>query len=69
MSAAEQTEPVPLRDQIACVARECAMRRNVYPGFVQRGPMRQSEADKETRRMEAVLDTLCQIEEGAADEP
>lgn len=62
-------EPVPLSDQIATVARECAMRRTVYPGLVQRGRMKQTEADREIARMEAVLETLAEIEEGAADEP
>lgn len=60
---------VPLREQIACVAREIALRRGVYAKRVKAGVMRQAEADRETARMEAVLDTLREVEAGAADEP
>ena len=49
---------IPIEQQIAEVARELAMRRNVYPGLVARGKMRAAEADLCTARMEAVLDTL-----------
>lgn len=50
--------PVPLEDQIACVERELAMRRNVYPRWVKQGKLSQTNADIEMRRMEAVLATL-----------
>lgn len=50
---------VLVRDQIACVRRELALRKNVYPGFVKRGKMSQEEADKEIDRMQAVHDTIC----------
>lgn len=50
--------PVPLKDQIACVEREIAMRRRVYPRWVESGKLKQGEADEEIRRMEAVLETL-----------
>lgn len=50
--------PVPLSDQIACVEREIAMRRRVYPNWVASGRLRQAAADEELRRMEAVRDTL-----------
>lgn len=52
-----------IEHQIAEVARECALRRNVYPGFVQRGKMRQSEADEHQARMEAALETLKLVRE------
>jgi hypothetical protein len=50
--------PVPLRDQIACVEREIALRRRVYPHWVEAKRMTQSTADEEIRRMDAVLATL-----------
>ena len=49
---------VPLTDQIAEVKRELALRRNVYPQFVARGKMDQSEADDHLQRMAGVLQTL-----------
>jgi hypothetical protein len=49
---------VSLEDQIACVAREIAMRKVVYPRRVAAGQMKQSQADLELARMNAVLETL-----------
>lgn len=74
---AELRSPIPLRDRIACVARECALRRNVYPKWVASSgetafrPCRMTadEAGRELARMEAVLATLQELEMGAADEP
>jgi hypothetical protein len=52
---------VSLDQQLACVRREIALRRNVYPKQVSRGRMRQSEADLEVAAMEAVLETLIAL--------
>ena len=60
---------VPLRDQIACVAREVALRRNVYRGFVASGRMTAEKAEHELACMAAVLATLQELEMGAANEP
>lgn len=49
---------VTLDLQIACVTRELALRRSVYPRQVSRGRMRQSEAEHEIAVMEAVRATL-----------
>lgn len=49
---------VSLAHQVAEVEREIGLRRNVYPGFVAKGKMRQGEADEHMRRMESVLATL-----------
>lgn len=49
---------IPLADQIACVRREIAMRRRVYPGWVSSGRMTQEQSDLELTRMQAVLETL-----------
>ena len=53
--------PVPLTDQIACVEREIAIRRRVYPRRVGNGAMSQDLADRETSTMSAVLETLRQL--------
>jgi hypothetical protein len=53
--------PVTLADQVACVEREIAMRKRVYPRWVGDGMMKQGAADEEIRRMEAVLETLRRL--------
>lgn len=60
---------VPLREQVACVAREVALRKAAYPRWVASGRMKQAAADREIAAMEAVLETLREAETGAADEP
>ena len=42
-------------EKMRCIAREIAMRRRVYPGRVNRGQMKQAEADREIAIMEAIL--------------
>lgn len=54
---------MPLAQQIACVRREIAMRKNVYAKRVSDGKMRRGEADHEIAAMTAVLETLEAIEE------
>lgn len=49
---------VPLDQQIACVRRELAMRKNVYSKRVRDGKMKQADADREIAAMQAVHDTL-----------
>jgi hypothetical protein len=51
-------------DQLACVVRELAMRRRVYPRWVESGKMTQAKADLEIRAMEAVAETLRGLELG-----
>jgi hypothetical protein len=50
--------PLPLEKQIACVQRELAMRRKVYPKRVQAQFMTPGQMLQEIRAMEAVLQTL-----------
>jgi hypothetical protein len=50
--------PVPIKDQIAEIEREVALRRRVYTAWVQAGRLKQSVADEQLRRMEAALATL-----------
>lgn len=47
-----------IEQQISEVQREIGLRKNVYPGLVARGKMRQGEADEHMARIEAVLTTL-----------
>lgn len=47
-----------LEQQISEVAREIALRRNVYKGFVARGKLTQERADRQIALMEAVRATL-----------
>lgn len=56
---------ISLADQVACVRREIAMRKRVYPRWVEQSRMRQAQADAEILAMEAVLAT---VEAAAAKE-
>ncbi len=60
------TRKIPIEQQISEVQRELALRRNVYPGFVARGKMRQGEADEHIARLEAVLTTLMWLRDNQA---
>lgn len=56
-----------LASQIACVRREIAQRRKVYPRLVATRKMRQVEADRHIDEMEAVLATLEWLQPNEAD--
>ncbi len=47
-----------LAEQIAEVARECAMRERVYGNWVLSGKMKFEDSQRQIRRMRAVLATL-----------
>jgi hypothetical protein len=47
-----------LDEQVTCIRRELAMRRNVYPKFIANGRMTPEQADHEMQCMQAVLVTL-----------
>lgn len=49
---------VSIHQQIDEVDRELKMRAQVYPSWVARGKLRQSIADYQVRRLEAVMATL-----------
>jgi hypothetical protein len=53
---------VSLEQQIACVKRELALRRNVYAKRVSQGYMKPILADHELASMTAVLRTLLDID-------
>lgn len=68
MSAAQESDPaVPIEDQIKCVRREIALRRNVYRSRVEAGKMEPAEARRELDAMRAVLHTLEQAEQACYD--
>ena len=48
-------------DMIRCADREVAMRRRVYPRWVEDGRMRQEKADHEIECMEAIAEKLKNI--------
>lgn len=49
---------LPIADQIKCVARELALRKNVYRKRVAARSMDQEHADQELAAMESVMETL-----------
>ena len=53
---------VTIEDQIKAVEREIGMRRRVYPNWVASKRMSQEKADKEIAAMEAVLETLKEVQ-------
>ena len=57
------SDPVSLADQIACAKRESALRQRVYPAWVKSGRMKQADADREIARMNAIVQTLIQLEQ------
>ncbi len=54
---------ITLQEQIACIKRELALRRRVYPRRIQAGRMTAAQAESELARMEAVLQSLRRIAE------
>lgn len=53
--------PIPTSAQMACVEREIAMRRRVYPRWVADGRMTQAKADAEIAAMSAVHASLSEM--------
>ena len=49
---------ITITEQIDCVQRELLYRRRVYARRVEQGKMTQQLADREIKRMSAVLETL-----------
>lgn len=54
-----------LAEQITCLKREIAMRKNVYPKWVENGRMKQEAADREIATMTDALHTLMRLDEQA----
>jgi hypothetical protein len=53
---------VTLEHQIACVAREIALREAAYPKWVASGRMKREVAERELARMKAVIETLKSVQ-------
>jgi hypothetical protein len=51
-----------IAEQIACVRRELALRKNFYPKWVQSGRMKAEAADHEIACMQAIHDTLAELQ-------
>lgn len=49
---------IGLTEQVACAEREVAMRRRVYPRWVEAKKMTQQKADHEIAAMEKIAETL-----------
>jgi len=61
---APTVDDVSLEDQLACVERELAMRRQAYPRWVASDRMSPEQAGRELLCMEAVLATLQRLVAG-----
>lgn len=55
-------EAITIADQIACVKREIAMRKSVYQRWIALGKMKQAQAEHEILCMQAVLETLLNVQ-------
>ena len=53
---------ITIDEQIKAVEREISMRRRVYPRWVENKRMSREKADKEIATMEAVLETLKEVQ-------
>lgn len=59
-------------EQLSCVERELRLRKKLYPRKILDGRLTAFEADRELKRMEAVVETirgLAQSERLLSDEP
>lgn len=54
---------VSIHDQLACAERELSMRKNVYPGWVNKGRMSKGVAQFELAAMRAIVATLRRLDE------
>jgi len=63
------TTEISLDQQIACLKREIALRKNVYPKWVQSRGMKQEDADREIAAMTAALHTVMEHQRWSAPRP
>lgn len=56
------TTEVPIDVQIAAVRREIALRKQLYPGWIEAGRLRPNDARAEIAAMEAVHATLTDVQ-------
>jgi hypothetical protein len=50
-----------LKDEVACLERELALRRNVYPKWVANGKMTDEKADWEITQMAGALESVRKV--------
>lgn len=62
--APQASGPPTIERQIACLRREIALRKNVYPGWVRSKRMKPDEAKEEIDAMQAAHDVLMSVKEG-----
>ena len=60
------SEPT-LEQQITCLKREIAMRKNVYPKWVASKRMKQEDADREIAAMTGALHTIMWVKSSTPD--
>lgn len=65
LTPTEVIQPPTMEEMLACVRREIAMRKVVYPNRVSSGRMKQAAAAEEIRRMEGVLAVLLSVHAAA----
>ncbi len=58
---------IPIADQITEAKRELNMRLLKYPQWVERGSLRQRDADRQLERLKAIIETLVAAQ--AAERP
>lgn len=56
----ESTRKISFDDKIRCAQRELALRRRMYPKWVDKGTMEQDKAEWEIEVMEAIVQQLEQ---------
>ncbi|HET6943347.1 MAG TPA: hypothetical protein VFH89_14420 [Sphingomicrobium sp.] len=55
--------PITYADKEACVRRELAFRRRLYPRWVEQRKVTQEEADREIETMSAIVDDYARCSE------
>lgn len=56
--AGDSARRYPIHEQLSEARRELALRKAVYPGFVQRGKLSQRDADRQIALMAEIVRTL-----------
>jgi hypothetical protein len=62
-------QPITLTDMVAEAKRELAMRRRVYPRWVEDGRMKPHQAERQIAALAAIVAELEEREMAAANEP
>lgn len=57
------SEQFPLNELVACAERELGKRQKFYPNWVRDGRMKDSDAQSEIAKMEAIVETLKKLKQ------